>query len=902
MAPRPPKTSGTRAQPPVDPRPLAAAAPGARLTMLGSSLDGLSTEAAASRLLAAGLNEPVRPTASHPARAFAAQFTHTLALLLWFAAGLAFAARIPELGGAIVAVVVVNGVFAFVQEYRAEQVVASLMRRVAVEARVVRGGLTETLKAVMLVPGDVVLLAPGEIVPADCVLLHSENLSVDLSMLTGETTPAERSHEPSLVPPGKLQMSDVPSLLPAGAGVVGGMGTAVVYATGRSSSIGAVAGLVQDVHRTASILERQVAALSRLTGAVAVLSGAATLGLVAAFTPTTFVAALTFGTGVIVALVPEGLLPTLSVSLAIGASRMAVRGAAVRRLSAVEVVGSVTVICSDKTGTLTENALTVTGVMTAGGESAPNPDILLAAVLCNDAVTQNGAVTGDPLDVALWRWAAAQSLDPAATRQAHPRLQSIPFDARTRYMSVTCSVGGLRRVCVKGAPEAVLPLTGETALPPDLARGVDEATGRGDRVLLLATAEEGSPFALALVRFADPPRQRVPAAIAACRKAGVRVVMLTGDHPDTARAVARAIHLADDDIPLVRGDEVDAMSDAALREFLSRNVVVARVDPQQKLRIVRALQAAGEVVVVTGDGINDAPALRAADVGVAMGLRGTEVAKQAADIVLADDNFATIVAAIEEGRSIRANIRRFISYVFTSNVAEMAPFVVYIFLPVPLPLAVIQALAVDVGTDLLPALALGAEPASPDMMETAPESSSHPLLTPALGLRTFLFYGVVEAALGLAGFFAFYLAHGWRVGDSFGPFQQISHQAATVTFLGIVGGQVGCLFAQRDGSLARRLSLRGNRLVPFSLTFELGLAAVLVYVPGINHVFSMNAVAPQWLLAVPLAATVFIAVDQIRRIVSRDPGVPPGTPREPPARPSTSQAPGSNGADGLAKT
>jgi magnesium-transporting ATPase (P-type) len=372
--------------------------------------------------------------------------------------------------------------------------------------------------------------------------------------------------------------------------------------------------------------------------------------------------------------------------------------------------------------------------------------------------------------------------------------------------------------------------------------------------------------------FSDPPRAGVRDALAACHAAGIRVVMLTGDHPNTARAVARTIHLAEGELPVAEGPEIDQMSDAGLRRFLARNAVVARVDPQQKLRIVQVLQAAGEVVVVTGDGVNDAPALRAADVGVAMGRRGTEVAKQAADIVLSDDNFATIVAAIEEGRSIRANIRRFISYVFTSNVAEMTPFLLYIFLPVPLGLAVIQALAIDVGTDLLPALGLGAERPSPRAMAVPPEPPSRPLLTRALGLRTFFFFGVVEAALGMAGFFAYYTAAGWRFGDSFAPFAGIAHEATTVTFLAIVGGQVACLFAQRDGTLRRRLSLHSNGWIVAGLAFELLLAATLVYVPGLNGVFSMAPVAAKWLLVLPAAGLAFLAMDELRRLVAQRPG------------------------------
>jgi sodium/potassium-transporting ATPase subunit alpha len=859
------RSPGAAALPPPDAAALAAAAPEERLRILRSSAGGLASGEARVRLAMAGPNEPVRPRASHPLRAFAAQFSHTLALLLWFAAGLAFAANIPELGGAIVAVIAVNGVFAFIQEYRAEQVVASLMRRVAVRARVLRDGALAVLPAADLVPGDVVHIAAGDIVPADCVILESDSLTVDLSMLTGESAPVERSAAAAEV----HEIEDAPSLLPAGSGAVTGTATAAVWATGAASSVGRIAVLVEGVKQETSMLERQVTGLSRFTAAAAVLSGAAVLGLAAAFKETSFVPALTFATGVIVALVPEGLLPTLSVSLAIGARRMAERGAAVRRLSAVEVVGSVTVICTDKTGTLTENSLSVEHVTGLDGAESTTHEALLAAVLCNDAALEAGGVSGDPLDVALWRWAVAKGVDVAGERSRHPRLATVPFDARTRYMEVCCEGERGARRYVKGAPEAVLPLTGAAEMSEALQRAVDDATGRGARVLLLAGGDEAEPLTITgLAVFSDPPRAGVREALESCRAAGIRVVMLTGDHPNTARAVARTIHLADGEPRVAEGGDVDRMSDAALRQFLARNAVIARVDPQQKLRIVQVLRAAGEVVVVTGDGVNDAPALRAADVGVAMGRRGTEVAKQAADVVLSDDNFATIVAAIEEGRSIRANIRRFISYVFTSNVAEMTPFLFYIFLPVPLGLAVIQALAVDVGTDLLPALGLGAERPSPKAMASPPEPPSRPLLTRGLGLRTFLFFGLVEAALGMVAFFGFYLAEGWRVGDSFAPFEAVAHQATTVTFLAIVGGQVACLVAQRDGAFWQRVSLRSNRWIAAGLAFELALAAALVYVPGLNAVFSMAPVAARWLLVLPAATCLFLAADGLRRVIS----------------------------------
>ncbi len=842
---------------------IAAMSPPARLAALASSLAGLDSPEARRRLERWGPNEPVHPQRTRPLFAFAANFVHTLALLLWFAAGLAFAAGAPELGGAIIAVVAVNGAFAFVQEYRAGQVIEGLMRSVAVQARVVRDGSEHLAGARDLVPGDIVHIAAGDIVPADCALLVADNLTLDLSMISGETIPVERTPEPGSVAQGE-SVVDLASIAPAGAAVVTGSAEAVVCATGPQSTMGRVASLVEGVERGSSMLERQVGQLSRITAAIAVLAGASTLLLAAAFTSTPFVASLTFATGVIVALVPEGLLPTLSVSLAIGARRMAERGAAVRRLSAVEVVGSVTIICTDKTGTLTENSISVLGFATPDGLDKPTLEALACASLCNDARQAGSTFEGDPIDVALAHWAVAQGADPIALRGSHPRLADIPFDAHRRYMSVTVEVDGKRRDYTKGAPEAVMALARLDSWPEPLARALDEATANGDRVLVLASGDSGgTPSVIGLVRLYDPPRPEAPAAIAACRRAGVRVAMLTGDHPATARSLATRIGF-DGAAMAVEGHALDTLSDTALARLLQHDVIFARIDPAQKLRIVTVLRRSGEVVVVTGDGINDAPALRAADVGVAMGLRGTEVAKQAADIVLADDNFATIVAAIEEGRAIRANIRRFVSYVFTSNVAELAPFLLYIFLPIPLPLAVVQVLAIDLGTDLLPALALGTEGASPAAMQARPELPSRPLLTRALFYRTFLFYGVIEALLGLAAFFGYYFAAGWRPFE--GLDESLAREASTLTFLGIVSGQVGCLFACRDGSLLKRLSLRSNGWVAVGLAFELALALGLVYIPGLNHVFSMRPVNPAWLLVLPAGATLFVALDWLRRI------------------------------------
>ncbi len=865
----------------VTPARLAAAAPAERLALLRSSPAGLGADEIARRRRAHGPNEPVRAETWRPWLAFASNFTHTLALLLWFAAGLAFAGGMPELGGAIVAVVALNGIFAFLQSYRAEKVVAALLRRVSVHARVVREGAELHVPAGDLVPGDVIRVAAGDIVPADVVLLDADQLTLDISMITGESAPVERTAAPDADATETTPVVEIASLLPAGAAVITGTGRGVVHATGPESTLGRIAAMVEGVHRGDSILEQQISALSRVTAVIAVIAGALTLVAVSLVTRTTFVAALVFGTGVIVALVPEGLLPTLSVSLAVGARRMAKRGAAVRRLSAVEIVGSVTVICTDKTGTLTENAVSVLGFVAAKGR-ADEDAARLAAALCNDARAADGAFEGDPLEVALADWATEGGVEYDEIRRRHPRLSDVPFDAHRRSMSVTCDVDGARRRFVKGAPEAVIALAGLAAPPPALAEALAEATARGERVLMLAEGEDDEPpRILGIVRLHDPPRPEVPAALAACRRAGVRVVMLTGDHPATAGSVARAVGLGE--VPVIAGEALSSMSDAALAKRLRGDAVFARIEPAGKLRIVELLRKNGEVVVVTGDGINDAPALRAADVGVAMGLRGTEVAKQSADIILGDDNFATIVAAIEEGRSIRANIRRFVGYVFTSNVAELAPFLLFVLLPIPLPLAIVQVLAIDLGTDLLPALALGVEPPTPGLMEGPAEPPRSPVLTRKLFLEVFLFWGPLEATLGLAGYLGYFATLGWR---PFAPLSGYSpdavRAASTLTFLGIVAGQIGCLAASRDGPLRARLSLRGvNPWIGAGLAFEIALALVLVYVPGLNRLFAMAPIHPAWLAVLPAGALVFIALDQVRRLAARALG------RRAPAAPPT---------------
>ena len=843
---------------------LARIPPAARLVRLATSLRGLGAAEAEARSLRWGSNAVEPPAVGILSRLsrVTGHFTHSLALLLWFAAGLAVVADAPQLAGAIAAIVVINGVLSFVQERRAASVVESLMEHVALRAAVVRDGKVLSLPARQLVPGDVIQLDAGSIVPADCVLIETESIELDLSMLTGESTPVFRDAQVDAAE-GK-QLSEYRCIAPSGAIVLAGSATAAVLATGSASSTGKVVSLSATTVKGETALERQIDALSRTTAVVAVATGAATLVAVEVRGDADIVQGITFGTGVLVALVPEGLLPTLAISLAIGARRMARRGCAVRRLSAVESVGATTVICTDKTGTLTTNRLAVSGFIPASEDSALKARALRVASACNDARHDGTAFNGDAVDVALADWAVREGLEPAMFPDRANRAEEVPFEASKRYMRVDYVQEDGRETLVKGAPEAVVGLLRERSSVAFAGRIALAAEG-GARLIALADGKPGELSLVGCLALEDPVREDVPEAVARCLRAGIRVIMLTGDHPATALSVARAIGMPPD-VEAIEGAALGGMDRERLGALMLRPVIFARIDPTQKLRIVTTLNELGEHVLVTGDGINDAPALRAANVGVAMGLRGSDVAKQAGDVILADDHFATILVAIEEGRSLKSNIRRFVSYVFTSNVAEVVPFVCYVLLPIPLPLAVVQVLAIDLGTDLLPAMALGSEGASKQTLQQTPEAPGKPILTKSLALKTFAFFGVIEAALGMTSFLAYLWAHGWRPFESFGGFAPGTIQeASTLTFLGIVSGQVGCLFANRDGSLSERLSFKSNPFVGWSLAFEVVLVTALVYVPGLNEMFSMSPVPPAWLLVVPVGATFFVAADAVRR-------------------------------------
>ncbi len=793
--------------------------PSAVYGALASRPGGLSGAEARERLERCGLNaiRTIRGR-SLPAR-FLANFAHVMAVLLWIAGGVALVARMPQLAVSIWLVNVINGLFSFWQEFKAEKATEAMRRLLPTYARLMRDGAVQRVPADELVPGDVLLLSEGDRISADARLVEAAELRVDQSTLTGESAHVRKNSEPILAK--ELSRTEIPNLLFAGTNVVSGTGRAVVFTTGMETELGRIAGFTQSLGNDLSPLQREMQRVTRVVTVLAVCAGCVFFVLAVTLAGVDLAESFIFGMGMIVAFVPEGLLPTVTLSLAMGVQRMAARNALIKRLSAVETLGCTSVICTDKTGTLTQNEMTVREIWVAGrrlsvtgagyvfegrilegGRPQDAPEgsdlraLLVSAGLCNnarlvppDSEYSRWSILGDPTEGALRVLAMKAGLDLDLEERQTPRLREVPFESRRKRMSTLHRTGGPSLTAhVKGAPREVLSLCTRVLVnevEEDLSEPVREQilaandgyARSGLRVLAVArrsmpsgllpgagrvmtdltpdAVEQDLTF-LGLVAMMDPPRPEVSRAVETCRRAGIRIIMITGDYGLTAESIARRIGIIRGDRPqVVSGADLDVMTDEALNETLQGEAIFARAAPEHKLRIVSALQEMGHIVAVTGDGVNDAPALKKADIGVAMGLSGTDVAKEAADMILTDDNFATIVNAIEEGRAVYANIKKFTGYIFTSNTPEAVPFILFALSRgrIPLALNVMHILAVDLGTDLVPALGLGAERAEPGIMEKPPRSPREHVITPALLARAYLFLGLLQSLAVMAAFY-----------------------------------------------------------------------------------------------------------------------------------------------------
>lgn len=876
---------------------------------LRTSRSGLTAREAARRQLVYGPNTLTRAGGRRWPGELLAQFTQPLAILLALAAVLAWIGGTPALSIAVVAVILLNAGFAFVQEMQAERAVEALAAFLPPTARVVRDRVRSDIEAKDLVPGDILIVAEGDRICADARIIEG-TVTLDLSSLTGESLPVTRSPEPS---PNDVSLLEAHELLFSGTTCTGGEAEAVVTRTGMHTELGRIATLSQRGHTERSPLESQVRRVTWIIAAVAVVIGAAFLpiGVAAGLG---WAAAISFSIGLIVANVPEGLLPTITLALAGGVRELARGGAVVKRLSAVETLGSTTVICTDKTGTLTENRMRVTRLWLADREVAAEQAVhdpqaaLLAAggAACTSADAPTEAQphgSGDPTELALLALAEDLGVAVDSTQRRSARREFFPFDAHLKRMSAVSDTAGDITVHTNGAPESVLPLCTHLLDASGRTRELDEATRRelattidryaasGLRVLALAgrvlnldektpTSREQAEFALTLmglVAMADPARPGVADAVKAAHRAGIRIHVITGDYGLTAAEIARQVGIGATGSPVLAGDVLERMSDHDLDELLSgqQEIVFARTSPEAKLRICEALRAQGEVVAMTGDGVNDAPALRHADIGIAMGKSGTDVAREAATMVLTDDNFATIVSAVDAGRRVFDNVRKFVLYIFAHAVPEVVPFLVFALSggSIPLPLTVLQILAIDLGTETLPALALGREPAEPGLMNRPPRSRKAGVIDRALLFRAWVFLGTISAVLIMGGYLFTLWQAGWHPGDPTGsgtPLHQAYLEATTITFVGIVACQIGTAFAARtEHASLFTVGVLTNRLLLWGIAFELVFTAAVVYAPPLQHVFGTAALSPAQLAIVAPFPLIVWGADEILRWARR---------------------------------
>jgi Ca2+-transporting ATPase len=913
---------------------------------LETSNQGISREEAGRRLELYGKNILAEPPAPPLWKKWVGFASHPMALLLWLAGFAALASRHTSLSLVIFLVILINASFSFWREYRAGQAVASLRQWLPAYTRVIRAGSEIQISTSEVVPGDLLVLAEGGNIPADARVVEEYGLRVNNAVLTGDSLPARRQADASL----REDISEIerPNLVFAGTSVISGTGRAVVYATGMLTQFGRIANLTQAVKEIPSLMQQQMQRISQRLTLAAIGIGLAVF-LVGFFdTHLSRPEAVILAIGIIVAIVPEGLMPTVTLTLAMAVQRLAQHKVLVKKLSMVETLGTISVICTDKSGTLTQNQMTVRQMWVAGqqfsisgvgyepqgkitpiistqnGKNADPKDLYAfyrAALLCNnsrlnppvngnnsDSQTAGGHWTslGDQTEAALLVLAMKGGLNQEEAARTFPRVHELPFDARRKRMSTIHRLAGEEVALVKGAPREVLQLCthilihGQTVLLDTETRSRiltvnDDYARSALRVLALAqrslpprkgvyspeTIEQNLTF-LGLAAMMDPPRPEVANAMDAFHKAGIRVVMITGDYGLTAESVARRTGMLNRPAArILTGPELDALSDTELLAGLNQEIIFARMAPEHKLRLVDAFQQRGDVVAVIGDGVNDTPALRKADAGFAMGITGTDVAREAADVILVQDDFSAVVTAIEEGRAVYDNLRKFITYIFASNVPEVLPFIFMELFNIPLALTVAQVLAIDLGTDLLPALALGMERPEPDVMLRRPRQRDQPLVDNHLALRAFAWLGSLEAFFCYLGFFWVYdnssivngLAH-W-LGTSL-SFLLLPPASAGYTYLlattffhaGVVTGQIGNALACRsEESFLHQLGWFSNPLLLAGIAAEILLILAMVYLPPLARLFGHAPLPPYAWIGLAFYAPCIYFLERLRKML-----------------------------------
>ncbi|OAN41710.1 ATPase [Chloroflexus islandicus] len=865
---------------------------------LDSSPAGLTSAEAARRLAQYGPNELQAAARVSPWAILLAQFQNVLIIILLIATGLSLLLGHGIESIAIMVIVLFAVLLGFIQEYRAERAIEALRRLAAPNATVLRDGVEQAIPARDLVPGDVVLLHAGDRVPADLRLIEAVNLQIEEAALTGESLPVEKTVD--LLVPATAPVGDRRNMVYAGTSVSYGRGRGIVVATGMQTEFGTIATMLQTIETGRTPLQENLDRVGH-TLARAALVIVAVITVLGLWRGQPLVEMIIFGIALAVAVVPEALPAVVTISLAIGVQRMVKRNALMRRLPAVETLGSTSVICTDKTGTLTKDEMTARRLFVAGqwwditgsgyapvGEFRLNdrptpPDeavrqLLRGAALASDARVvyrdERWQAQGDPTEAALVVAAAKAGLAVDELVAQAPRVAEIPFSSETKRMTTLHHIGGVTVAYAKGAPEVIVPAcshwlapTGPAPFTPsDRARvlnAAQEMAGAALRVLAIATKTpatlddaEHDLTLLGLVGMIDPPRPEAKIAIATCQQAGIRVVMITGDHPLTATAIARELGLLRHG-KVMTGSELDALSDDDFARIAETVDVYARVAPAHKLRVVAALQRKGYVVAMTGDGVNDAPALKKADIGIAMGITGTDVTKEAAAMTITDDNFASIVAAVEEGRRVFGNIKKYLMYLLSSNIGEITLMAGATLAGLPLPLTAVQILYVNLATDGLPALALAVDPPDDDLMRQPPRDPRRGIFTrPVVGLM--MIGGFWSALVNIALFV-------WALQSGRGMVE-----AMTMTFVSLVLIQFFKAYNFRSDHLSVFHRPFANRWLNLAILWELLLLAGVVYLPFLHEPFGTFPLSlNDWLIVVLVALTVVPVLEAAKWVLRR---------------------------------
>lgn len=892
---------------------------------IDSSKSGLTDQEAQKRMEKYGKNVIATTQRQSMLKTFLTNFTSMMAILLWIAGFIALLTGTPELGIAIWLVNIINGVFSFWQQYRAQQATSALQKLLPSYVKVVRNGQSNKILASELVPGDIVTLNSGDNIPADGRLLTADSLEVNQSSLTGESTTVNKEidiqTEEALKRAGKYAEAN---LVYEGTSVVNGSGVFVVLATGMATEFGQIASLTTSVTDVKSPLQKELDILTRQLSMIAIVIGILFFIAAVFFVGYPWAKAFIFALGMVVAFIPEGLLPTVTLSLAMAVQKMAKKNALVKHLNSVETLGETTVICSDKTGTLTKNEMTIEKVWlpnanytVSGTGYEPNGivkkgakridlsqekdllQLLRIGSLCNDSAIEEKndhyQLVGSPDEGSILILAAKADYDLIDEQKDYPRKSELPFDSKRKRMSTIHTHDNQQYVFTKGGITEVLSCcqnylkNGQIAplddtLKKQILTQNDSFAKDGLRTLAFAyrplksneelTIEncEQNLIFVGITASQDPPRENVMDAIQKCHDAAIRIIMVTGDYGLTAESIARKIGIVkSDDVRVITGDDLAAMSEATLKENLRHEIIFARVAPEQKYRVVSTLQSLGEVVASTGDGVNDAPALKKADIGVAMGITGTDVAKEAADMILTDDNFTSIVNAIEEGRTVYNNIRKFLLYILNSNMPEAIPSLLFLISKgtIPLPLTVMQILTIDLGTDMLPALGLATEQTEAGTMKKPPRKQSEHLLTKQIILKAFAWYGLLASLISIGAYLFVNHLNGWP-SVALASNGKVYAMATTMTLAAIVFCQIGAVFNCRTEKQSLfQIGLFSNKRILGGIIFEVILITCLMYLPFLQKLFGTTGIQLQdwlFLICIPLP---LILIEEIRKKIIR---------------------------------